>query len=130
MSAKSHEITVRQFCAAWDKLDLEGILALMSEDAIYHNMPLEPLVGKQQIADFVGGFFSISGSCCFEILNLTANDERVVTERLDSFGFLDGSALKELPVLGVFEFDADGKISAWREYWDLKTWVDLGGPAL
>ena len=36
MSAKSHEITVRQFCAAWDKLDLEGILALMSEDAIYH----------------------------------------------------------------------------------------------
>ena len=58
MSAKTNEATVRQFCSAWDSLDLEGILALMSENAIYHNMPLEPLVGQQQIKNFIGGFFA------------------------------------------------------------------------
>lgn len=130
MSAQTHEATVRQFCSAWDNLDLEGILALMSENAIYHNMPLDPLIGQQQIKDFIGGFFTLTKACRFEMLNVTANDQRVVTERLDSFDLLDGSSMKELPVLGIFEFDADGKICAWREYWDLQHWIDRGGPAL
>ncbi len=55
---KSKEKTVREFCAAGDDLDIDKILSLMSEDALYHNLPLEPLKGQQQIAGFVDGFFS------------------------------------------------------------------------
>jgi len=46
-----------------------------------------------------------------------ADDKRVVTERVDTFGFKDGKMMKELPVLGIF--DNNRKISSWREYWGL-----------
>ena len=42
----------------------------------------------------------------------------------------DGSTIDALPVLGIFEFDDNGKICSWREYWDLQDWVARGGPAL
>jgi len=130
MSASQHEKTVRAFCSAWDDLDVADILGLMSQNAVYHNMPLEPLIGQQQIKAFIEGFFKISNACHFDILNLVANDQYVVTERVDTFRLLNGSSIEKLPVLGIFEFDDEGKISQWREYWDLKAWADRGGPPL
>ncbi len=41
----------------------------------------------------------------------------VLTERVDKF-LIDGKWV-ELPVMGTFEF-RDGKISAWRDYFDLE----------
>lgn len=130
MSLKRNEETVRKFCTAWDEMNVDRILSLMSEDALYYNLPLDPLNGQQQIAGFVEGFFQLANMAKFEILTLVADEERVVTERVDTFGFKDGSIMKELPVLGIFEFDDDGKINSWREYWDLQDWVKRGGPAL
>jgi len=130
MSSKSNEETVRQFCTAWDEMNLEKILSLMSEDAVYHNLPLDALNGQEQIAKFVSGFFELTATTKFKILTIVVDDKCVVTERVDTFGFKDGSIMKELPVLGIFEFDRDGKISSWREYWDLQDWVKRGGPAL
>ena len=130
MTMKSNVDTVTAFCAAWDEMDLEKILVLMSEDAVYHNLPLDPLNGHQQIAGFIGGFFQAANSTKFQILNIVADENHVVTERIDTFGFKDGTSMDELPVLGIFEFDKDGKISSWREYWDLQDWGKRGGPAL
>ena len=31
----------------------------------------------------------------------------------------DSAANRRLPVMGTFEIDAQGKISAWRDYFDL-----------
>lgn len=129
MSANDHVQAVRDFCAAWERLDVDGVLAFMSADAVYHNMPLPPLTGQAEIRAFLTGFFSAATSCRFELLTIVADGIRVVTERFDSFGFPDRN-LERLPVLGLFEFDADGKIQHWREYFDLKTWVDKGGPAI
>lgn len=130
MSLKRNEKTVRDFCTAWDEMDLDRVLSLMSEDAVYHNLPLDPLNGQQQITGFIEGFFQLTATTKFKILTLVADEKRVVTERVDTFGFKDGSIMKELPVLGIFEFDKEGKISSWREYWDLQDWVKRGGPAL
>jgi len=130
MSLKRNEETVRSFCAAWDEMDIDGITSLMSEEVVYHNLPVEPIIGLQQITEFVEDFFQAAESARFEVLTIVADAERVVTERLDTFAFKDGSIMKELPVLGIFEFDDNGKISAWREYWDVQDWVKRGGPAL
>ena len=129
MSAQDHQKTVKDFCQAWENLDIDAVLGLMSDDAVYHNMPMAPLVGQTQIRAFLGAFLGAASSCRFEILTIVADEQRVVTERLDSFE-LGGNALSELPVLGIFEFNAEGKINNWREYFDLKTWVDKGGPAI
>ncbi len=128
MSAQ-HQKTVKDFCQAWGNLDIDAVLGLMSEDAVYHNMPMEPLVGQEQIRSFLTAFLGAVSSCHFEILTIVADEQRVVTERLDSFTLGDNT-LEELPVLGIFEFDKEGKINNWREYFDLKTWVDKGGPAI
>ncbi len=129
MTAQDHQKTVKEFCQAWESLDIDGVLALMSEDAIYHNMPMAPLVGQVQIRAFLTAFLGAASACRFEILTVVADEQRVVTERLDSFTLGDNT-LAELPVLGIFEFNAEGKINSWREYFDLKTWVDKGGPAI
>ena len=128
MSAQ-HQKTVEGFCRAWENLDIDAVLGMMSEDAVYHNMPMAPLVGQKQIRGFLAAFLGAASSCRFEILTIIADEQRVVTERLDSF-ILGDNTLEELPVLGIFEFDEEGKINNWREYFDLKTWVDKGGPAI
>ena len=130
MTIQTHKDTVREFCSAWDNLDLEKILSLMSDDAVYHNMPIAPLKGRQQISEFIGGFFEMTETCKFDILNIVADDHRVVTERIDTFGMKGGSTIDALPVVGIFEFDDNGKICSWREYWDLQDWIARGGPAL
>ena len=54
-----------------------------------------------------------------EIVHLAAHGNRVFTERVDRFRF--GEKRVELPCAGVFEI-RDGKIAAWRDYFDLATW--------
>ena len=44
----------------------------------------------------------------------------VYNERVDRFRFSGGWL--ELPVAGVFELDAAGKITLWRDYFDMASY--------
>jgi limonene-1,2-epoxide hydrolase len=118
---------VNKFCADWSKLSSPVMLPYFTADAVYHNMPGPPLVGQKAIGDFLAPFWPTLDSLVFEMLNIAANGHVVFTERLDCFRFKNGGKL-DLPVNGIFELTADGKISQWREYWDLATWTKQGGP--
>jgi limonene-1,2-epoxide hydrolase len=52
----------------------------------------------------------------FRVINIAANGPVVMTERVDVFRLPHKSF--ELPVMGTFEV-SDGKINAWRDYFDL-----------
>ena len=56
----------------------------------------------------------------FEIVNMVATGDVVMTERVDTFHM--GERTIVLPVMGVFEV-VHGKIAAWRDYFDLNTWT-------
>jgi limonene-1,2-epoxide hydrolase len=56
-------------------------------------------------------------SLAVEYRNVAAVGEVVFTERVDWMVRPDGSRAGPFPVVGVTEF-RDGKISAWREYFD------------
>ncbi len=43
MTIQTQKDTVREFCSAWEQLDTNKIMSFMSEDAVYHNMPIAPL---------------------------------------------------------------------------------------
>jgi limonene-1,2-epoxide hydrolase len=45
----------------------------------------------------------------------------VLTERVDNFDLAGGKKLS-LPVMGTFEIE-NGKIQAWRDYFDLATFT-------
>jgi limonene-1,2-epoxide hydrolase len=111
--------TVQEFCAAWSKLDADLLLGYFAEDAIYHNIPMQPLQGREQIAGFLRQFTKQASAAEFEIKQIAANGDVVLTERVDRFTI--GGRPIALPVMGAFEL-RDGKIAAWRDYFDLADW--------
>ena len=110
------EQVVREFCDAWSESDLERIMGFFADDAVYHNIPMEPVVGTDAIRTFIEGFTAMVERIEFEIRHLAVNGDVVLTERVDTFVRSEGSV--GLPVMGTFEL-ADGKITAWRDYFDL-----------
>jgi limonene-1,2-epoxide hydrolase len=120
---------VRRFCAAWsDDMGAAELAAFFTEDAVYHNIPLEPVTGKENIAQTITsvlrpGPLGIEG-IDFRVINIAASGPVVMTERVDVFK-LPGKSF-ELPVMGTFEISG-GKISAWRDYFDLNQFMSRMG---
>jgi len=111
---------VSQFCAAWAAGDLDAIVAFFTDDAIYHNMPLAPVVGPAQIRTTIEAFTGAVESVEFRVDAIAVTGNTVLTERVDVFLF--PTARVELPVMGAFEV-IDGKIAAWRDYFDLNQFM-------
>ena len=113
--AESNDTLVRDFMAAWERRDTEFILSCFTEDAVYHSVPLTPIVGKAAITAWVQGFTEVPPGR-LEIRHQVASGDLVMNERTDSIS-LNGRRVT-LPICGVFEMDG-GRIRAWREYFDL-----------
>jgi limonene-1,2-epoxide hydrolase len=111
---------VRDFCAAWEARDQQRILDAFTDDGVYHNMPLPPAVGKAAIAALLGVILGPASDVRFEIRQIAAAGDVVLTERVDRF--VMGGKTVELPVMGAFVV-RDGKIAAWRDYFDMATWT-------
>ena len=120
------EARVREFCDAFARRDVKEILGRMTEDCVYHNLPIAPLTGHAAIEPLLNSFLDGCRQVEFEVLNLAVDGSRVLTERIDRFAREDGTNL-ELPVMGIFEVADDGRIAAWRDYFDLATWTRQSG---
>jgi limonene-1,2-epoxide hydrolase len=111
---------VSRFCDAFARRDSEELIAFFADDAIYHNMPGPPVQGKPAIRAILDRFLGPSQSVEFVMLKIAGVNDTVLTERLDRF--VMGAKTVELPVAGVFEV-RQGKIQAWRDYFDMATWT-------
>lgn len=107
---------VREMCAAWAQPDPDRIASFFTEDAVYHNIPMEPVVGRQAIRDFVAGFAGALDGIDFVIHHQVTAGDLVMNERTDTLR--GGGKETPLPVMGTFEI-RDGLIAAWRDYFDL-----------
>jgi limonene-1,2-epoxide hydrolase len=58
--AAEHEGVVRDFCAAWRRKSIDELLTFFTADAVYHNIPLEPLRGIDAIRETLGVFVTPS----------------------------------------------------------------------
>lgn len=112
------ESVVRDFCTAFSRRDIDEILGFFSEDAVYHNIPIAPVEGRAAIRGVLAQFVGPATTAAeFEVRQLAASGAVVLTERVDSFT-INGKDVA-LPVMGTFEVDAEGKITAWRDYFDM-----------
>jgi limonene-1,2-epoxide hydrolase len=111
---------VRAFIAAferaWPECDGASLGEFFSEDAVFHNMPMEPAVGRQAIQDTLGAVMGMGGTVGVDMVNLIEDGPIVMTERVDYFTRGDRTA--SLPVMGIIEVH-DGLITAWRDYFDI-----------
>lgn len=123
MSAENEKL-VTDFCVSWSRKNVEEILSYLTDDCFYHNIPMEPCVGKGAIRKFVEPFLKDAQSAVFEIKHTTSAGNVVMNERVDRF--VMGPKKIELPVAGVFEIRG-GKISAWRDYFDLTAFTKQMG---
>jgi limonene-1,2-epoxide hydrolase len=108
---------VRRFIDAWKTRDLERIMGFFTDDCVYHNMPLDPVKGPAAIRAVLQSFAGMSTAIEWELHQIAETEGGVVlTERTDRFEI--GGKWVALPVMGSFEL-RDGKICAWRDYFDL-----------
>jgi limonene-1,2-epoxide hydrolase len=118
--ATDSEKIVYDFCRAWARRNLDEIMSFFAEDAVYHNIPMAPANGKDAIRNVINMFLPMASAAEFRVLKTAASGDVVMNERVDMFQI--GNKRVELPVAGVFEV-RNGKIAAWRDYFDLATWT-------
>ena len=110
------EKVVTDFCNAWQRKNVDELIAFFTEDAVYHNIPLEPVRGKAAIKGAINTFLPSAKTIEFKVLHSAGAGNLVMNERVDIFDL--GNKKISMPVAGVFEVTG-GKISAWRDYFDM-----------
>jgi limonene-1,2-epoxide hydrolase len=118
------EDIVKRFCEAWTRRDVDELLNFFTEDAVYHNMPIDAVQGRDGIRNMLNVFVPGARAITFEIVHIASSGNVVHTERVDTFEMEDRTVV--LPVAGVFELRGE-KIAAWRDYFDMGTWAGQTG---
>jgi limonene-1,2-epoxide hydrolase len=114
----NNEQIVTDFCTAFGRMNADELIDYFTLDAIYHNIPLPVLRGRQEIYESLQGLPNRFKEMRIEILHQISSGDIVMNERIDYFTFPDREVA--LPIAGIFELE-NGKIKAWREYFDLDT---------
>ncbi|PLW66754.1 limonene-1,2-epoxide hydrolase family protein [Pseudohalioglobus lutimaris] len=119
----SNSDVITAFCEAWAERDLDKIMDFFTDDAVYHNIPVDPAsVGKEEIRAVIESFTAAPQSIEFKVHHQAESSDGVVmNERTDVFRIGDGAI--QLRVMGTFEL-TDGKISAWRDYFDMQQYMN------
>ena len=115
---------VRDFIAAWSRLDAEELASYFAEDGVYHNIPTAPVAGREKVRKFIESFSASWRGTEWEVVNLAVAGNVVFAERVDRTRV--GEKRVELPCCGVFELE-NGKIKVWRDYFDLSTFLKAVG---
>lgn len=116
----ANEKVIREFVGAWTRLDPKELAGYFTDDGMYHNMPISPVQGRENVEEFIRGFLSSWTETEWEIVNIASVGDLVIAERIDKTKA--GKKSVNLPCVGVFELE-NGKIKAWRDYFDLDTFM-------
>jgi len=114
--------TVLQFCdhASRDREGLrEAIRRWFTPATVWVNTGLAETTGPDEAIALVDELERTMGiaSIRIELLAIAETGGKVLTERIDVMLDARGNELSRGPVMGIFEI-ADGRIAAWREYFD------------
>jgi limonene-1,2-epoxide hydrolase len=121
--AADHATTLRRFMAEWGK-DFETVIGAfrqyLAPDAIWEQGPIPTTRSIDEAIGLLRHFRERVGLENFpaDVRQLVVQGDVAVAERVDHLRRRDGSVMASIPVTGVFEFNAAGKIAAWREYFD------------
>jgi len=108
---------IGRFLEACVRADPEEFASYFTEDATWWNAPWKPVKGREAIRETLRRGAERMVALPWEIRHIVADGEIVMVERVDYF--LVGETRVSVPSMGIFEL-RDGKIAAWRDYWDLQ----------
>jgi limonene-1,2-epoxide hydrolase len=116
------ESTVTEFIRRVVAGDLAAAGELVADDLEYDNVPIGKNHGREAMVKFLGGMSNGIDEVEFVVHRQTASGTTVMNERTDRFRI--GETWIDLPVAGVFEVGDDGRITLWRDYFDMKMFTD------
>ncbi len=116
---------VQELVAAFNSRDIDAVMSFFTDDAVYHNMPMQPVKGTKAVRAMIAGFIGPAEKLDWEVLTIAQSGDTVLAERIDRF-VIDGKDVV-LPCLGAFVM-RDGKVAIWRDYFDLATWQRQNEP--
>jgi limonene-1,2-epoxide hydrolase len=127
MSNKEEQI-VLEFCAAWGDgvaapPDIDKIISMFAEDGEWQLwVPGGPTIkGRAALRSEITRQCGFSSLMHCGITKMISSGSTVVTERVDHFN-MHGVRV-EHALMAIYELDAGGKITSWREYFDT---ADIG----
>ncbi len=121
--AADHETTLRRFMSDWSK-DFESIIQsyrqYLAADVVWEQGPIPTTRSLDEAIALLRQFRERVGLESFpaDVRQVVVRGDVGFAERVDHLRRRDGTVIASIPVTGVFEFNAAGKISAWREYFD------------
>lgn len=121
--AANCEKTVSDLFAAWTRINLDEIMTYFTADAVWDNVPMNaPAKGAAAIREMTQGFLKDMTSFDVKLLKTLHVGNVLVNERVDTVVMKNGKKAA-IPVVGVFELNDAGKVTVWRDYFDLATFT-------
>ncbi len=121
MDSPDNVAIITEFVAAWSRLDADELAGYFTKDGCYHNIPVGPVAGRDNVRDMIAAFTADWTATQWDVLNIVGSGDVVIAERLDRTQAGDKSV--DLPCTGVFEME-NGRIRVWRDYFDMATFVN------
>ena len=113
------EKVVNDLFAAWTRLNLDEIMSHFAENGIWDNVPMNnPAKGKAAVRELTQGFLKDTAAFEVKIVKSAHEGNLVLNERVDTIRMKNGKTAA-IPVAGVFELNDAGKITSWRDYFDM-----------
>ncbi len=118
----SPESQVRRYFDAWSDPKVDELSSFFSKDATWVDGPQ----GVRRGADVIGAEITTQleavGGITVEIVTMVCEGRTVMVEQVSRARV--GDSLISAAVMAVFEFDADGRITQWREAYDLSSMMN------
>jgi uncharacterized protein (TIGR02246 family) len=118
----SPESVVRRFFAAWAEPDADELGGFFHDDAVWMDGPQGARRGEDAIKSELAAQLKAVGGVVVEVKTLLSQGATVMVEQV-SHSSIRGTPVSAV-VMAVFELDPDGRITQWREAYDLKSMMD------
>jgi limonene-1,2-epoxide hydrolase len=115
----SAELVVRKFMATWPRSDVDELVGFFSDDAVYTDGPRGTYQGIDAIRAELQAMAQMVPSTTADVKNLIASGETVMVERVDVFEMMGKTF--DVEISGVFTVNSDGRITRWRDYYDMRS---------
>jgi limonene-1,2-epoxide hydrolase len=118
----SAEEVVDEFIRRITTVGLDSACELVTDDCEYDNVPIGKVTGPDGIRGVFAQLDGVVDGMEWIVHRQTATGNTVMNERTDRFG--KGDTWVGLPVAGVFEVNDEGRITLWRDYFDMNAMTE------
>ena len=122
MTGASPESVVRNFFAAWSDPEPSALAAFFADDAVWIDGPQGVRRGADAVVSELAAQLAVTKGAAVEIKTLLSDGPTVMVEEVSTFT-IAGAPISAV-VMAVFEVNPQGRITQWREAYDLKSLTD------